>query len=269
MNIFWSVVLGGIQGLTEFFPVSSTAHLALLPWIFKFDDPGLAFDIALHAGTFFAILIALSGDWMNLAKSVLTLRAESRSPIDNFNLKLIGFLLLTSIPGAVFGYFLEDKAQTIFRTPILIAGTLVLFGVILWAVDIYVKRQEKIEKMNPASALLIGLSQAIAIIPGVSRSGATIAAGRALGFSREAAVKYSFMAALPIIFGATVFGLRNVLVSEMISANWVVGFLASFAASFFAIKFLLSYVKKYDFSIFVYYRVFLAFVILLLIFLRG
>lgn len=248
--------------MTEFFPVSSTAHLVLFPWMFKFTDPGLSFDIALHAGTFLAILFALKNDWISLAKSILDKKMT-------FERKLIGFLLLTSIPGAIFGYLLEDKAHTAFREPMIIAGTLVFFGVVLWGVDKMTRKQEEIGKMNSLSAFLIGISQAIAIIPGVSRSGATIAAGRALGFSREAAVKYSFMAALPIIFGAAVFGLRNVGVAEFVSTNWVLGFLASLVASFFAIKLLLFYVKKYDFSIFLYYRVFLALIIILIIMLRG
>jgi len=262
MNLLWAVILGGVQGLTEFFPVSSTAHLVLFPWMFKFSDPGLSFDIALHTGTFLAILFALKNDWISLAKSIFDKKMT-------FEKKLIGLLLLTSIPGAIFGYLLEDKAGTVFREPMIIAGTLVFFGVVLWGVDKMIKKQEKIEKMNASSAFLVGISQAIAIIPGVSRSGATIAAGRALGFSREAAVKYSFMAALPIIFGATVFGLRNVNVAEIISTNWVLGFVASLIFSFFAIKFLLYYVKKYDFSIFLYYRIALAFIVILLIFFKG
>lgn len=262
MNLFWAVILGGVQGLTEFFPVSSTAHLVLFPWIFKFSDPGLAFDIALHTGTFLAILFALKNDWVSLAKSVLDKKMT-------FERRLIVFLLLTSIPGAILGYLLEEKAKTVFRAPMIIAGTLVFFGVALWGVDKMTKKQEKIEKMNATSAFLIGISQAVAIIPGVSRSGATITAGRVLGFSREAAVKYSFMAALPIIFGATVFGLRNASVAEITSTNWVLGFLASLIASFVAIKFLLYYVKKYDFSIFLYWRLALAAVVIFLIFLKG
>jgi len=262
MNIFWAIILGVVQGLTEFFPVSSSAHLTLLPWIFNFSDPGLAFDIALHAGTFFAILFALSRDWFAIAKSIFKKKKS-------FNKKLIGFLILTSIPGALFGYFLEDKAATVFRSPILIASTLVIFGIVLWVTDHKITQSKGIEKMDTKKSFLIGVSQALAIIPGVSRSGATITAGRALGFSREAAVKYSFLAALPIIFGASVFGLRHVSVAELSSTVWILGFGASLVSSFVAIKVFLNLSKKSNFDIFLYWRLGLAAIIITLIFIRG
>lgn len=262
MNFFWAIILGVVQGLTEFFPVSSSAHLTLFPWIFKFEDPGLAFDIALHAGTFFAILFALMRDFLAMAKSFF--KKESL-----FEKKLIGFLALTSIPGAVFGYFLEDQAATTFRSPLLVAFTLLAFGMILWFVDHKIKKNEKIEKMTAKKSFFIGLSQALAIIPGVSRSGATITAGRALGFSREAAVRYSFLAALPIIFGATAFGLRNVSFSEFTSTSWILGFLSAFISSFLAIKWFLVFSKKKNFDTFVYYRVTFALVIIFLILAGG
>lgn len=262
MNPFWAIILGVVQGTTEFFPVSSSAHLVILPWMFKFDDPGLAFDIALHAGTFFAILAALYSDWFAIGKSIF--KKEQ-----SFNKKLIGFLILTSIPGALFGYLLEDKAATVFRSPMIIAVTLTIFGFILWLIDHQVKESEKMEKMNIKKSLLIGLSQALAIIPGVSRSGATITAGRALGFSREAAVKYSFLAAMPIILGATVFGLRHTAISEVLSVTWILGFMAAFFSSFFAIKVFLKFAKNKNFDIFLYYRLMFAVAIALLIIVRG
>lgn len=261
MNLFWAIILGITQGLTEFFPVSSSAHLAIFPWMFKFPDPGLAFDIALHAGTFFAIIIAFFSEWKTIAKAVFIKETS-------FEKKLAGFLIITSVPGAIFGYFLEEQAKTIFRNPLLIAATLVLFGFVLYGVDRIQKKAEDMKNMNFVKALLIGLSQAIAIIPGVSRSGATISAGRAIGFSREAAVKYSFLAAMPIIFGASIFGLRKVSPADLFSVNWIAGFIAAAVASFFAMKFLLSYVKKNDFGIFLWYRIALA-VIIVVLFLTG
>lgn len=261
MEIIWAVILGAVQGITEFFPVSSSAHLSLFPFIFDFKDPGLAFDIALHAGTFVAILVAFWDEWLGLLKGVLKKEL-------NFEKKFSLYLILTTIPGAFFGYFFEEKAATVFRNPLLSALVLVLFGVLLVAVDKLTKKAESIEKADAKKAILIGFSQALALVPGVSRSGATITAGRALGFSREAAVKYSFMAALPIIAGATVFGLRDVEAAKFVSAPWVIGFFASLAASFWAIKFLTKYVKKHSFNIFLYYRIGLAALVVLLYFLR-
>lgn len=261
MNIFWALFLGVIQGLTEFFPVSSSGHLVVLPYIFNFQDPGLTFDIALHAGSLIAIFVALFSDWKNLFFSIL-------DKTKKFEHKLILFLIITSIPGAIVGYLLEEKAHTVFRNPLIVASTLIIFGLLLWGIDTYVKNSEKIEKMTILKSLLIGLSQAIAIIPGVSRSGATITAGRALGFSREAAVKYSFLAAAPIIFGATVFGLRDVSIAEILSINWIFGFFAAFLSSFFAIKFLTKYVKNHNLNIFLWWRVLLALLIIILYFKR-
>jgi undecaprenyl-diphosphatase len=260
MNIFWAAFMGIIQGLTEFFPVSSSAHLTLAPWVFNFPDPGLSFDIALHAGTFFAILIALWLDWKVMVRALLLKKPS-------FEKKMIIFLITTSIPGAIFGYLLESKAETIFRAPLLIAATLAVFGLILFLVDKYLPDRDEIKKMTYEKSFLIGLSQALAIIPGVSRSGATITAGRILGFNRETAVKYSFLAALPIIFGASVFGLRKVPFSDLLSIPWLVGFLAALISSIFAMKFLLRYVKKNNFN-FVWYRLAISALIVILIITR-
>jgi undecaprenyl-diphosphatase len=260
MNIFWAIIMGLTQGLTEFFPISSSAHLTLMPWIFNFPDPGLTFDIALHAGTLVAIIIALWTDWIALAKGLLEKNKESW--------KLFGFLLLTSIPGAIFGVLLESKAESVFRTPLLIAFNLVFFGLVLWAIDKYMDNKKTISKMNWKDSIGIGLAQAFAIIPGVSRSGATITMGRTLKFKREDAVKYSFMAALPIIAGASLFGLRHATASEILSAPWMFGFLAAIISSVWAMKFLLKYVKTNNFNVFVWWRFGLAALVLALAIIR-
>ncbi len=254
--------MGLAQGLAEFFPVSSSAHLALIPWIFKISDPGLAFDIALHAGTLFAIIFALKDDWVKIIKNL-------GQTTYNFEKKLALGLIITTIPGVLAGYFLEGKAESIFRHPLVTASTLTIFGIILYAVDRFAKKTEKIEAINPSKALYIGLWQAIAIVPGVSRSGATIAGGRAAGFSRETAAKYSFLAALPIILGATVYGLRDIPFAELFSITWIVGFLAALVSSFWAIKFLLRYLKTNNFNVFVLYRFALAIVVIILYLLRN
>lgn len=252
--------MGLVQGVTEFFPISSSAHLTLLPWVFNFPDPGLSFDIALHAGTLIAILIALWDDWLALAKGILAKEKAS--------LKLFGFLLLTSIPGAIFGVLLESKAEAAFRAPLLIAFDLAFLGVVLWGIDRLTESRKKMAEMNWVEALGIGIAQAVAIIPGVSRSGATITAGRALSFKREDAVKYSFMASFPIIFGAALFGLRHATAKEIVSLPWVLGFLASIVSSIWAIKFLTKYIKENNFNIFVLWRFALAFLVLILFLVR-
>jgi undecaprenyl-diphosphatase len=260
----WAVVLGLVQGLAEFLPVSSSAHLALIPWAFRITDPVLAslpFDIALHAGSFVAILAALWVDWAAMVGGAVKGDAASR--------RLIGFLLVTSIPGAIFGVLLEDKAATVFRAPWLIGAALIVFGAIMWAVDRFAMREDAFETMTWTRAALIGVAQAIAIVPGVSRSGSTMTAGRALGLSREAVAKYSFMAALPIIGGAALFGLRHVPLAELFSLDWVLGFAAAAVSSFVAMRVMLTYVRTHSLAAFAWYRFALGAAVIVLFLVRG
>jgi undecaprenyl-diphosphatase len=260
MTHVWAVILGLVQGATEFLPVSSSAHLLFIPQIFHLKDPvldSLAFDIALHAGSVLAILVALWADWLGLLRDALARPvSEAAAAKRLWAWKLIGFFLLTSIPGAIFGVIFENQAEGVFRMhAVLTAASLIVFGLLLWAVDRFTDRQEPIESMTWVKALLIGLAQAVALVPGVSRSGSTVTAGRALGLSREAVAKYSFMAGLVIIAGAAVFGLRHVHPSELLSTDWVLGFIAAALSSFAAIKLLLAFVRGHSLAAFMYYRV--------------
>jgi undecaprenyl-diphosphatase len=260
----WAVVLGIAQGLAEFLPVSSSAHLTLIPWAFRITDPTLSslqFDIALHAGSLVAIVVALWADWASLVRGAV--KGERR------DLRFIGFLLLTSVPGALFGVLLEDQARTVFRSPLAVGGSLILFGVLLWAVDRFATSDDPLEKMTWARSGLIGLAQALAIVPGVSRAGSTMTAGRALGLSREAVARYSFMAALPIIAGATVFGLRDVPLSELLSLDWVLGFIAAAISSYVAMRFMLAFVRTRSLAVFAYYRLALGAAVIGLFLVRG
>jgi len=263
----WAVILGIVQGVAEFLPISSSAHLTIIPWLFGIQNTypmldTIQFDIALHAGSFIAILVALWPDWVGLVRGAVRGNRQ--------DLRFAGFLLATSVPGAIAGVLLEEKAQTIFRTPLLIATSLMLFGVLLWAVDKYAPQtgevavdsllndddhHEPVDAMNWRTAILIGLAQAVAIIPGVSRSGATMTAGRAMRLSREATAKYSFMAAAPIILGGALFGLRHVPLAELFSADWLLGFVAAAVSSLLLMRWMLSYVKSHSFALFMWYRI--------------
>ncbi len=276
MAHLWAAVLGIVQGIAEFLPISSTAHLKLIPWVFQIQgayafladaQAAQAFDIALHAGSAVAILIALWADWRQLLTDAIARRRSAWT--------FIGFLLLTSVPGAIFGVLFDAKIEVYsspadFRwAPLVVGIALILFGVLLWAVDRYTTRAQPLEKMNWLRALLIGLAQALALIPGVSRSGATMTAGRATGLSREAVAKYSFMAALPIIAGAAVFGLRDVPLSTLFSLDWAVGFIASFASSALLMRWMLRYVRTHSFAVFMWYRVVLGIAVIALFLVRG
>lgn len=287
MSQVWAIVLGLVQGLTEFLPISSSAHLTLLPWIFGLKDPvlsSLSFDVALHAGSAVAILLALWGDWREILQSALGRPRPQRTsrrgvePEDlepdpmrepRFARLFLGFLLLTSVPGAIFGVLFEEKAETIFRNPVSVAIQLIVFGVLLWAVDKFVRREEPIGQMNWWKSLCIGFAQALALMPGVSRSGATITTGRALGFSREAAAKYSFMAALPIIAGAAVFKLKDIPLSQLLSLTWILGFLAATVSSVLAMRWMLGYVRKHSYAIFMWYRIVFGILVLWIVLYRS
>lgn len=303
MSHLWAVILGIAQGVAEFLPISSTAHLRLIPWLFGVETsyPVLAsaqFDIALHAGSFIAIVIALWADWVDLARSALgNPRHQRRSkrarfseamagaePIElpadpmrdtTFARKFFGFLLVTSIPGAIFGVLFDSQIEKYSTpvefhwAPVLVGSCLIVFGVVLWAVDRFVTREEPISEMNWFKAGIVGLAQAAALIPGVSRSGATMTAGRALGLSRDATAKYSFMAAAPIIGGAAVFGLRHVPLTELLSVDWVLGFAAAAISSVVLMRWMLNYVRNHSFAVFMWYRVVVGLGVIVVFFLRG
>ncbi len=261
MTHIWAVILGIVQGLAEFLPISSSAHLALIQQVQAFHVPSLVdspqFDIALHLGSALAILVVLWRDWVSLVGGAVR--------ENGFERKLVGFLLLTSIPGAIFGVLLDEKAATAIRNPLVIAGTLMVMGAVLWLVDSASKRQQPIKSMTWGRALGVGVAQAVAIVPGVSRSGVTITAGRAMGFSREAVAKYSFMAALPIILGAGMFGLRKVPLHTLLSLDWAIGFVTAFVFSVIAMRFMLDYLRKHSFLIFAAYRLVLGVLVIALV----
>jgi len=244
-----AIALGIIQGLAEFLPISSSAHLVLVPWFFGWDDPGLAFDVALHLGTLFALLAYYWREWLAMVMSV----ANGDKPSQ----RLLGLLILASIPGAVIGLLLEKQAESIFRSPALVACALAGLGIVLWIADIRSPRTRKISQIAWTDALLIGLSQALAIVPGVSRSGATITTARILGIDRQDAANFSFLMATPIIAGAGLLETRKLLHSSG-HAELMLGFLASAIFGVIAIAALIKFVRTRTYRVFAWYRIALA-----------
>jgi len=253
LSSFQALVMGAVQGLTEFLPVSSSAHLILVPWLLNWEDPGLAFDVALHLGTLLALLIYYWQTWIKLVGSLVTNDVASR--------RLLFLLLVASVPGAVIGLLLEKEAETIFRSPLLIAATMAVLGVVLWLVDKLARSKSKIQDLTVGDALLIGFSQALAIVPGVSRSGATITMARALSIEREDAANFSFLMATPIIAGAGLLETRK-LVTAGIHAPVLWGFLASAIFGVMAIAGLIRFVRTQTYRPFAWYRVAVAIVVL-------
>ena len=267
MTNFQALVLGLIQGLTEFLPISSSAHLALTPWFFGWQDPGLAFDVALHFGTLLAVLWFFRKEWALLVKAVISIVRKRR--VETVEEKRVIFLILATIPGAIGGLVLEEKAETVFRAQALTATALILMGVILWAADRFSKMTRDLTTMRWLDALLIGLAQVVALVPGVSRSGSTITAGRVLGFNRESAAVFSFLMSMPITAAAIVLKGPEVLRESGISAPLVIGVLSAGLSSWLAIAVLLRYVARHSYGVFALYRVVLGVVVLALLYARG
>ncbi len=248
--MFEAIVLGIVQGLTEFLPVSSTAHLILFPWFFGWtgDVNTLTFDVALHAGTLLSLIICFWKDWINIFVN------ERR---------LLLVLFIATLPAGISGILFNDIIENTLRSPVIIVSALVVVGIVM-LVSERVKKDRDIKNMNLTDAIVIGIAQAIALIPGVSRSGITISAGLFRGLEREASARFSFLLSTPVILGATVFE------GKKLAANagnydmqlFALGFITSAITGFFAIKFLLYFFKRHPMNIFVYYRFILAAIII-------
>ena len=267
MTVFQAVVLGLVQGLAEFLPISSSAHLVLTPWVFGWSDPGLAFDVALHVGTLVAVLWYFRAEWVRLTRSAFALLRHRRA--DTEDTQRLLYLIIATIPAAIGGVLLEDYAETTFRSPRLLAVTLMVMGVVLWAADRFARQDRPLARMRWRDALLIGLAQVLALVPGVSRSGSTMTAGRALRFDRQSAAVFSFLMSMPVTAAAAVLKVPDLLQSEGVSAPLIAGIISAGLSSWLAIAVLLRYVARHSFGVFALYRLALGAVILALLATRG
>lgn len=248
MSVFQAFILGLAQGLGEFLPISSSAHLILIPWALRWPDPGLTFDVALHLGTLLAVVAYFWRDWLELISHGLRGAATPEG-------RLFWFLVVASVPGALAGVALESAAETVFRNPLLIGAMLIVMGLVLYLADRYAARRRQDETVNLRQSVAIGVSQALAIIPGVSRSGITMATGRFVGLRRESAARFSFLLSTPIIFGAGVLKLRHLLrTPEAINLPFLVGVGTSAVVGFLVIGLLLRWLRKNSLLPFVWYR---------------
>jgi undecaprenyl-diphosphatase len=248
-----AIVLGILQGLGEFLPISSSGHLILVPWLMGWPDSGLAFDVALHLGTLGAVAFAFWRDWVRLIVAFVRGLASGR-PLADADSRLLVYLALASVPGAVAGLLLEKWAETVFRSPGLVALMMALMGVALWLADRRAAHAGDERPVSLAEAMLIGLAQALAIVPGTSRSGATISAALFLGHRREASARFSFLLALPITFGAALVKVPKLVHGAAEIAPIAAGMLAAALSGFLAIRVLLAYVRTRDYVPFVFYR---------------
>ncbi|MGI6128493.1 MAG: undecaprenyl-diphosphatase UppP [bacterium] len=260
MNLLQAVVLGIVQGLGEFLPISSSAHLVLMPWLFDWPDSGLVFDVALHVGTMLAVIVFF---WRELLEIVYFGLTEPRSRDG----KLFWYLAAASVPGAVFGYLFEEQAETVFRSPFVIVWTLATLGLLLWWADLKGRKMRQIEDLTWRDSILVGISQALAIVPGVSRSGITMTAGLIAGMKRETAARFSFLLSVPIIAGAAVYKLRHLRLA-MVDLPFIAGVLTAAVVGYLSIRFLLQYLRRGSYFVFAVYRFALAVLILIFALLR-
>jgi undecaprenyl-diphosphatase len=266
VTVLQALVLGVLQGLAEFLPISSSAHLTLAPWLFHWRDPGLAFDVALHFGTLIAVLWYFRAQWAALIGAAVNIVVKRR--IETEEERRVLYLIVATIPGAIAGLALEKYAESAFRDPRLVATVLIIMGIVLWWTDKCAAQDRPLQSMRWSDAILIGLAQMFAIIPGVSRSGSTITAGRGLRFTREGAAVFSFLMSMPIIAAASILKLPHVLKTEGIDAPLVVGVVASALSGWLAISVLLRFVVRRSYGVFAVYRVVVGLIVLAIAFSR-
>lgn len=254
MEIYQAIILGIVQGLTELLPISSSAHLYLIPWFFNWNIPE-AFDVALHFGTLLAIGLFFFKDWIELIKGGYNLIIKKEKSVEG---RMFWYIVLATIPGGIIGFVLDKYAEGFLQKPIIIAIALIVMGTILYLIDKYSKKEVEYKEMTLKQTFLIGLSQALAFIPGVSRSGITMTTGRALHIKREAVAKYSFMLSAPIVLAATILKIQEF----QFNLAFFCGVLASFIVGILVIKLLLRYLEKGSFRLFAIYRVIIGAVVL-------
>ena len=274
--VLQAALIGILQGLTEFIPVSSSAHLELAPWIAGWPSGGLldslSFDVFLHLGTLVALLWYFARDWLRLLGAGWASLRERRIGADP-DRRLAWLLILATVPAALIGFVGEDLISSAFHTEadgvrLLIAGFVVVGAVALWLADRLGSRRREIDGLGAPSALAIGLSQALALLPGISRSGATISTGLALGLSRESAARFSFLLATPITLGAGLYGSRHLLGVSHTGTEWLAigaGFAAATASGLLAIGFLLAWLRHRSVTVFSVYRLAFAGLIVTLV----
>lgn len=275
IETFHSIILGAVQGITEFLPISSSGHLVLVPWLFNWNYEGLAFDVALHLGTVLAIVVFFWKDWTNIIAGAIGkemgVGSQEQKDINalrptpyakpSYPSNLLWQIIIASIPAAILGYLIEDYVESKLHSPLLLALNLAIFGVILFLVDKYAKTKLEIKNTRYKQSFIVGIAQSLALIPGVSRSGITMLAGRALGLNRESSARFSFLLGTPAMLGAFVFAAKDLAVSDLNSA-FILGVISSTVFGLLAIKYLLEYLKKGSFALFMWYRIVLAIIVM-------
>lgn len=268
MSIFEAIVLGIVQGLTEFLPISSTAHLRIVPAIVGWDDPGSAFTAVIQLGTTVAVLIYFRNDLWRIARAWLGSLRQPTSESRSVDARLGWFIVIGTIPIGIFGLAFKHQIEHGARDLYLMGTVLIVFALVMLAADRAARQERDLDSMTPRDGLFVGLAQALALVPGVSRSGATISAGLFRGLNREAAARYSFLLSTPAIVLAALFELKGIVDgSEHTSASTadlLVAIVFAFIVGYWSIAFLLRYLARHSLGAFVAYRLALGALVLAL-----
>jgi undecaprenyl-diphosphatase len=277
MLLWQAIVLAIVQGLTEFLPISSSAHLILIPWLSqgRIPDPGMAFDVALHAGTLLAVVLYFLREWIQLVLCGLGFHYPKRAPEHQVmqNRRMFWYLAAGTIPGGLVGFLFEHRIEESLRSPVPIACAMILIAFVMWYTEYAARMDRHLEQTSLGDSLVIGVAQALALFPGVSRSGVTISAGLFRGMTRETAARFSFLLATPLIAGAAAKELPKLIKAHHAGAldlpmsTLLIGVLVSAIVGYLVIAFFLQYLQTRTLKIFIYYRIVFGIVILLLAFL--
>jgi undecaprenyl-diphosphatase len=268
MPLIQVIVLGLVQGITEFLPISSTAHLALVPWLFGWKDPGLTFDIALHAGTLAAILVYFYRDWVQVIVQGFGFRYNGDSQLRQ-NRMLLWLMAAATVPVGVVGIIFKEQAETTWRNPNVIAAMMIGVGIILWLAEYMGQRQKDLSRLNTTDALTIGFAQALAVVPGTSRSGITIAAGLFRNLERPTAARFSFLLSTPAIGAAAAKDFYDLMkhdggIPAEMHMPFAVGILVSAVSGIAVIHFFMNFLRRSNLNWFILYRVIFGIIIIAL-----
>lgn len=266
-----ALVLAAVQGVTEFLPISSSGHLILVPYFLKWPDQGLAFDIATHVGTLLAILLYFRRDVRDLIVGFFS--GQPSSADGDYNPRHLAWMIaLATVPAGIVGLLIKDWVEHQARSPLLIAGTTIVYGLLLGLADRIGRHERKLGEIGWAVALAIGMAQALALVPGTSRSGATMTAALLLGFTRPAAARFSFLMTIPVYVLVAGKQAKDLLETGVTAAELVpmgIGVAASAVVGYVVIAWLLKWLRSQSLTVFVVYRLLLGAVILATVFLRG
>lgn len=263
MTYLQAIVLGAVQGVTEFLPISSTAHLILVPVAFGWQDPGLTFDVALHVGTFIAVVAYFAQDLKRLARAWIT-SLYARNPQDPYQ-QLAWLIVLGSVPAAVVGVTAESWIETTLRSPLIVGTSLLVVALAILSADKKGHDGRSWKELRWQDALAIGIGQAAALIPGFSRSGSTMLVGLWRGLDRESAARFSFLLGTPIIVGSCLFKLRDLLHTPLPpghGAAFAAGIVTAAVVGYLSIRFLLNWLARKPLASFMYYRIVVGVVVI-------